>query len=252
MVGFPDSSQRQFWYPSRRVTSRQTVDFSVEPLSAAAFGDDVPVVRAGSPLLQLLAQGEQIKAGKQTDERGGIAIAMRVAFSLDLVDDESVGSDRAANAVIRIAGRQHRHLQQPGRPQHAPDLAEPVAEVAQRTVMDHIPRQDVNEADVGKRQGIGEALVQTHREAARRGGLAYHREPGRAAIDRLDIEAVLGEQPRMPADTATEIEHPPGTARVQFRQDRYYRRVRLEPIGAPFAGGPTLVPSLDRRLRHRT
>src|SRR5271165_7030695 len=86
------------------------VDFPLKPLSAATFGDDVPVVRAGSPLLQLLAEGEQIKTGKQTDERGGIAIAMRVAFSLDLVDDESVGSDRAANAIIRIAGRQHRHL----------------------------------------------------------------------------------------------------------------------------------------------
>ena len=71
----------------------------------STFGDDVPVVRAGSPLLQLLAEGEQIKAGKQTDERGGITIAMRVALSLDLVDDESVGSDRAANAIIRIAGR---------------------------------------------------------------------------------------------------------------------------------------------------
>ena len=78
---------------------------SSKPLSAATFGDDVPVVRAGSPLLQLLAEGEQIKAGKQTDERGGITIAMRVALSLDLVDDESVGSDRAANAIIRIAGR---------------------------------------------------------------------------------------------------------------------------------------------------
>ena len=63
------------------------------------------MVRAGSPLLQLLAEGEQIKTGKQTDERRGIAIAMRMAFSLDLVDDESVGSDRAANAIIRIAGR---------------------------------------------------------------------------------------------------------------------------------------------------
>jgi len=71
----------------------------------STFGDDVPVVRAGAPLLQLLAEGEQIKAGKQTDERGGITIAMRVALSLDLVDDESVGSDRAANAIIRIAGR---------------------------------------------------------------------------------------------------------------------------------------------------
>ena len=64
------------------------MDFPLKPLSAAAFGDDVPVVRPGSPLLQLLAEGEQIKAGKQTDERRGIAIAMRVAFSLDLVDDE--------------------------------------------------------------------------------------------------------------------------------------------------------------------
>src|SRR6516162_6002313 len=118
--------------------------------------------------------------------------------------------------------------------------------------MDHIPRQDIIEADVGKRQRVGETLVQAHRQAARRGCLAYHREPDQAAVDRLDIEAVLGEQQRMPADTATEIEHPPGTARVQFRQDRYYCRVRFEPIGAPFAGGPTLVPSLDRRLRHRT
>jgi hypothetical protein len=84
---------------------------------------------------------------------------MRVAVSLDLVDDESVGSDLATNAIIRIAGRQHRHLQQPGRPQHEPDLAEPAAEVAQRAMMDHIPRQDVIEAGVGKRQGVGEALV---------------------------------------------------------------------------------------------
>ena len=101
----------------------------LKPLSAATFGDDVPMVRAGAPILQLLAEGQQIKAGKQTDERRGIAIAMRVAFLLDLVDDESVGSDRAANAVIRIAGRQHPHLQQPGRPQHTPDLAKPAAEV---------------------------------------------------------------------------------------------------------------------------
>src|SRR5580704_18882903 len=106
-------------------------------LSAATFGDDVPVVRSGSPFLQLLAESEQIKAGKQTDERRGIAIAMRVAFSFDLVDDESVRSDRAANAIIGMAGRQHRRLQQPGGPQHAPDLAQSAAEVAQRTVMDH-------------------------------------------------------------------------------------------------------------------
>jgi hypothetical protein len=78
------------------------VDFPLKLLSAATFGDDVPVVRAGSPLLQLLAEGEQIKAGEQTKERRGIAIDA-VTFSLDLVDYESVRSDRAANAVIRIA-----------------------------------------------------------------------------------------------------------------------------------------------------
>jgi hypothetical protein len=38
-------------------------------LSAEALGDDVPVVRSASPLLQLLAESEQTKAGKQTDER---------------------------------------------------------------------------------------------------------------------------------------------------------------------------------------
>ena len=43
----------------------------------------------------------------------------------------------------------------------------------------------------------------------------------------------------MPSDAATEIEHPPGAVRVQFRQDRCHCRVRFEPIGAPFAGGPT-------------
>jgi hypothetical protein len=64
----------------KHVTSRQTVDFPLKPPSAAAFGDDVPVVRPGPPLLQLLAEGKQIKAGKQTDERRGIAIAMRCSF----------------------------------------------------------------------------------------------------------------------------------------------------------------------------
>src|SRR5215472_4123887 len=57
---------------------------------------------------------------EQTDERRGIAIAMRVALALDPVDDKSLGSDRAANPVISIAGRQHCRLQQPGRPQYAP------------------------------------------------------------------------------------------------------------------------------------
>src|SRR5215813_12469629 len=90
-----------------------------------------------------------------------------------------------------------RKLSSTGRPQHAPDLAEPAAEVAQRTVMDHTPRQDVIEASVGKRQGVGEALVEAHRQAARRGCLAYHGQAGQAAVDRLDIEAVLGEQQRM-------------------------------------------------------
>ena len=103
--------------------------------------------------------------------------------------------------------------------------------------MDHIPRQDEIEVGVGKRQGVGEALMQAHRQAARRGRLAHHREAGQAAVNRLDIEAVLGEQQRMPADAASEIEHPPGGARVQFRQDRHHCRVRFEPIGAPFAGG---------------
>src|SRR5438552_1297363 len=103
IVGFRDSSQRQ-WHGCRRVANRRTMIFALKPLSAATFGDDVPVVRAGSPLLHLLSESEQIKAGEQTDERRGIAIAMRVAFCLDPVDDESVGRDRAANAVIRIAG----------------------------------------------------------------------------------------------------------------------------------------------------
>src|SRR5690349_5225103 len=104
--------------------------FALKALSGATFGYDVPLVRAGSPLLHLLSESEQIKAGEQTDERRSIAITMRVAFSLDLVDDESVGRDRAANAVIRIAGGQHYRLHHPGRPQHAPDLAQPAAEVA--------------------------------------------------------------------------------------------------------------------------
>ena len=42
------------------------VDVPLKPLSAAAFADDVPVVGPGPPLLQLLAEGEQIKVGKQT------------------------------------------------------------------------------------------------------------------------------------------------------------------------------------------
>jgi hypothetical protein len=62
---FPDSYQWEFWHPSRCLTGRRTVDFPLKPLSAATFGNDVPVVRARSPLLQLLAEGEQIKAGKQ-------------------------------------------------------------------------------------------------------------------------------------------------------------------------------------------
>ena len=56
------------------------------------------------------------------------------------------------------------------------------------------------------------------RGIARRGRLAHHREAGQAAVNRLDIEAALGEQQRMPADAASEIEHPPGSARVQFRR----------------------------------
>jgi hypothetical protein len=70
--------------------------------------------------------------------------------------------------------------------------------------------------------------AQVHRQAARRGCLAYHCEAGQAAVDCLDIEAVLGEQQRMPLNATTEIEHPPGAARVQIRQDRHHCRVRFE------------------------
>ena len=66
--------------------------------------------------------------------------------------------------------------------------------------MDHISRQDVIEVGVGIRQGIGETIVQAHREAARRGRLAHHGEAGRVAVDGLDIKGVLGGQQLMPPD----------------------------------------------------
>ena len=77
--------------------------------------------------------------------------------------------------------------------------------------------------------------MQAHRQAARRSRLAHHREAGRAAVDRRDIKAVLGEQQRMAADAATGIAHLPGSARVQFRHNRQHCRVRFVPIGAPYA-----------------
>src|SRR5712691_11086685 len=108
------------------------VETSPEGSSAASFRDDVPMAGAGAALLQLLAQGDELEAGEEAEERRGVAVEMRMAFGPDPVDNEGIGGDRSTKAVIRVAGREHRAVEEAARFQDAPDLAEPAADIAQR------------------------------------------------------------------------------------------------------------------------
>src|SRR5260370_20820271 len=150
------------------------VETSPEGSSAASFRDDVPMAGAGAALLQLLAQGDELEAGEEVEERRGVAVEMRMAFGPDPVDNEGIGGDRSTKAVIRVAGREDRAVEEPARVQDAPDLAEPAADIAQRAVMDNIPRERVIEALIQKRQRSSHALRPAPPQAAGPCPLAPH------------------------------------------------------------------------------
>src|SRR5690349_15005016 len=69
-------------------------------------------------------------------------------------------------------------------------------------MMDHIPRQDVIEGGVGKRQGVGEALVQAHRQTACRGRLAHHLRPPAAGDPCNKVTPMLYQPPGCPPQLA--------------------------------------------------
>src|SRR5262249_30325567 len=91
-----------------QANSHGTVSYRKRLLLWPAFGDDVPVPRAGLAL-QLLFERKQLKAGEKRNESGRIAIEMRMP-AFRPVDDKGAGGDGAAFAVIAVADRQHRAL----------------------------------------------------------------------------------------------------------------------------------------------
>ena len=70
---------------------------------------------------------------------------------------------------------------------------------------------------VGEGQCVSIGLAQAQSEAARGRFAASEVEAGGGTIDRLDGKAVLGEEQRVPADAATEVEHMLRAARLQHR-----------------------------------
>jgi len=108
----------------------------------------------------------------------------------------------------------------------------------------YLPALEAAYAD-GQRVGIG--LARTELETARGRLVASEVDDGDGTVDRLDAEAALGEEQRVPADATTEVEHVLRAARLRHR---HHRRVWHEPVGAAFRRCPPLVPCLDRRRRH--
>jgi hypothetical protein len=101
--------------------------------------------------------------------------------------------------------------------QDAPDFGEAAADIAHRTVKDDVPRQHIVEALASEGQRVGIGLAQAQTEAARGRLAASEVEAGGGTVDRLDGKAVLGEEQRVPADAATEVEHMLRAARLQHR-----------------------------------
>jgi hypothetical protein len=134
--------------------------------------------------------------------------------------DEGIGGDRPAAAELHIALRQHCTLVEPAGFQDAPDFGEAAPDIAHRPVKDDVPRQHILEALVGEGQRVGIGLAQAQSEAARGCLAASEVEAGGGPVDRLDRKAVLGEEQRVPADAATEIEHMLRAARHQHRHQR--------------------------------
>jgi hypothetical protein len=71
-------------------------------------------------------------------------------------------------------------------------------------------------------------------------------DAGGAAVDRFNRETVFGQEQRVSADPATEIECLPRTAGLQFGQQRDHRGVRFELVGPALVGRPSRVPRFDR------
>jgi hypothetical protein len=120
---------------------------------------------------------------------------------------EGVRGDRPVAAELRIALRQHRTLVEPAGLQDAPDLGEAAADLAHGAVKYDVPRQHIIEALGGEGQCVGIGLPQAYSEAGRERLAASKIEAGGGTVDRLDGKAVLGEEQRVPADAATEVEH---------------------------------------------
>ena len=79
---------------------------------------------------------------------------------------------------------------------------------------------------VGEGQRVSIGLAQAQSEAARGRFVASEVEAGGGTIDRLDGKAVLGEEQRVPADAATEVEHMLRAARLQGRGRHPHFRAR--------------------------
>ena len=80
--------------------------------------------------------------------------------------------------------------------------------------MDHVSRPHEVEAVVVTQKFVRRSLAQAEQPAAPLCGPAKERKTGSAAIDRLDRQPVLGEEQRLSADAAAEIERGAGAARL--------------------------------------
>jgi len=73
---------------------------------------------------------------------------------------------------------------------------------------------------------------------------------GGGTVDRLDRKAVLGEEQRVAADAAAEVDHTLHAARLEHWNQLRDCRVRHQPVVATFRRCPALVPRVDCRGRH--
>src|SRR3546814_14448661 len=119
--------------------------------------------------LLAVEQAEELEVLDQLHHPGGVAIEVRMALVAGgAVDDEGIGRDLPAEAVVAVALGQQGAVEQAARLQHAIDLRPRAADAAGVAVVDDVERQNVVEAGVGIGQ-IGTKITE-QRSVGKEGG----------------------------------------------------------------------------------
>src|SRR3546814_11771974 len=118
------------------------------------WSSDVCSSDLAGALVLAVEQAEELEVLDQLHHTGGVAIEVRMALVAGgAVDDEGIGRDLPAEAVVAVALGQQGAVEQAARLQHALDLRHRAAADAGVAAVDAIDRQHVVESTAGRRVG---------------------------------------------------------------------------------------------------